>query len=735
MNLTPSLLYNYGIKSTHEGLRRVFVNKCTNEYASDLEDLHSQITELERENKELSKKIQVNESLYFHVLDALPINIFLENPEGHTIFANQQACEVNARSLEELQGKTVFDFFPPAIAQMNREHDLGIWKQRQLITKEILAVFNGKQYHMFTGKTIIHIDESGEDFLLGFGLDITDRVRTEEMLRESEEKFRSVIEQAADSIFLIDIDGRILELNPAACKILKYIKEELLHIHIDRIFVNLPNALTLLNEKESDIANFEDFMIEKENNQIPVDVNIRLITIGKKQMYLAICRDIRDKKRTEAQIRHMAYHDALTNLPNRWYIQDYLQEYLTSSEKNIYELGFILLDLDRFKMINDRLGHDAGDLLLQQVSKRLQLITEKRETFLARFGGDEFILLIPQLTSQEEVLTICEMIIEVMRAPFEILGQKFNVSASIGVSLYPKDGKDLNTLIKNADLAMYDSKEKGRNGYSLYTENLKYLAKERMDLEVHLSEALLKNELFLQYQPKVCMRTGEIYGVEALIRWRTQINEILYPDSFIQIAEETGLIIPIGEWIIREACRQCKEWHNAGFEYLSISVNLSPRQFQNHQLESSIILALQETGLPPNALELEITEGMVMEHPEKAVETIKNLKNIGIKISIDDFGTGFSSLSYLSLFPIDTLKIDKSFIMKLERDKANAAIAAAVISLAHSLDLQVVAEGIESDQQYQYLLNRLCDFGQGFFISKPQGKEEISKLLKSYCPV
>lgn len=711
------------------------MNKCTNEYASDLEDLHSQITELERENKELSKKIQVNESLYFHVLDALPINIFLENPEGHTIFANQQACEVNARSLEELQGKTVFDFFPPAIAQMNREHDLGIWKQRQLITKEILAVFNGKQYHMFTGKTIIHIDESGEDFLLGFGLDITDRVRTEEMLRESEEKFRSVIEQAADSIFLIDIDGRILELNPAACKILKYIKEELLHIHIDRIFVNLPNALTLLNEKESDIANFEDFMIEKENNQIPVDVNIRLITIGKKQMYLAICRDIRDKKRTEAQIRHMAYHDALTNLPNRWYIQDYLQEYLTSSEKNIYELGFILLDLDRFKMINDRLGHDAGDLLLQQVSKRLQLITEKRETFLARFGGDEFILLIPQLTSQEEVLTICEMIIEVMRAPFEILGQKFNVSASIGVSLYPKDGKDLNTLIKNADLAMYDSKEKGRNGYSLYTENLKYLAKERMDLEVHLSEALLKNELFLQYQPKVCMRTGEIYGVEALIRWRTQINEILYPDSFIQIAEETGLIIPIGEWIIREACRQCKEWHNAGFEYLSISVNLSPKQFQNHQLESSIILALQETGLPPNALELEITEGMVMEHPEKAVETIKNLKNIGIKISIDDFGTGFSSLSYLSLFPIDTLKIDKSFIMKLERDKANAAIAAAVISLAHSLDLQVVAEGIESDQQYQYLLNRLCDFGQGFFISKPQGKEEISKLLKSYCPV
>jgi diguanylate cyclase (GGDEF)-like protein/PAS domain S-box-containing protein len=458
------------------------VTSHTDKQGKEIEDLYAQIIELERKNKELSKQIQVNESLYRNVLDALPINIYLENREGHTVFANKQVCQVNGRNLEDLYGKTVFDFFSQPIAQINRDFDLEVWKQRQLITKELLASFQGEDHHMYTGKTIIHIDESGDDYLLGFGLDITDRVKTEELLRESEEKFRSVIEQAADCIFLISKDGTIIDVNPTACESLHYSKSELLQMKIDKVFTSLcSDKLTKLDEKVNALSNFEEMLNGRGKHNIPVDVNIRLIKIGKKQMYLAICRDISDKKRAEAQIKHMAYHDALTNLPNRWYIQTYLQDYLENTETNTADLGLILLDLDRFKVINDNLGHDAGDLLLKEVSARLQLATGKRETFLARFGGDEFILLVPKLVNKEEIFRICENITEVLRDSFEIFGQKFTISASIGISLYPKDGKDLNTLIKNADLAMYDTKEKGRNGYRFFTHTLTHQAMERLD--------------------------------------------------------------------------------------------------------------------------------------------------------------------------------------------------------------------------------------------------------------
>ena len=700
------------------------------QHIKEIKELRSQITQLKSKNDDLSKQIRVNESLYLGVLDALPINIFLEDPKGYTIFANKEACQANGINLENLIGKTVFDFFPPPIAKMNRAYDLEVWAKRDLITREILAGFKGQEHHMFTGKTIIHIDESNEDFLLGFALDITDRVRAEELLRENEEKYRSVIEQAADCFFLIGTDGLFADINATACEVLHYSKDELLSMSTDMVFSNLPLQIKLLNNDtiENSSANFEDYLIGK-NIEIPVDINIRLITIGEKQMYFALCRDIRDKKRAEAQIKHMAYHDALTDLPNRWFIQSYIQEYISDEDRNKSMLGFILLDLDYFKVINDSMGHDAGDLLLKEVSLRLQMATENKDTVLARVGGDEFILLVPQLSSEEEISTICEKIIQVLAQSFFIHGQKVNISASIGVSLYPKDGEDLTTLIKNADLAMYGSKDKGRSCYSLFNPIMKNQANQRLDLEVLLRDAIENNEFILQYQPKINLKDGQTYGMEALIRWKNKDNKMLYPDSFIQIAEETGLIIPIGEWIIREACQQCKEWHDAGFDHLSISVNLSPKQFQKNNLEDLIIKVLDETGLPPWSLELELTESMIMKQPEEAVIVLQNLKKLGIKIAIDDFGTGFSSLSYLKLFPIDKLKIDKSFIMNLETDEANATIASAIVSLAHSLNLQVVAEGIENEEQYNYLLEAQCDFGQGYYISRPLSPPVITALL------
>jgi diguanylate cyclase (GGDEF)-like protein/PAS domain S-box-containing protein len=588
------------------------VNDQNIQPSNELKELRSQITELERKNQELSKQIRANETLYLKVLDALPINIFLEDREGHTLFANEQACKLNGITLDELIGKTVFDFFPKQIAEINRAVDLDVWRQRKLITREVPANFNNQEFHMFTGKTIIHVNESNEEFLLGFGLDITDRVRAEKL------------------------------------------------------------------------------------------------------------------------IEHMAYHDALTDLPNRWYINSYFEHFQSkSNDPSVF--GLILLDLDHFKVINDSLGHDAGNLLLKEVSQRLQKVADNSGGILARLGGDEFLFLVPELPSEEEITPICEKIMQVLLEPVSIYGQKLNISASIGISLYPKDGKYLDTLMKNADLAMYGSKDKGRSCYSLFHPIMKKQAIERMDLEILLREALIKKEFFLQYQPKIILKTGQISGMEALIRWKNS-ELLLYPDSFIHIAEESDLIIPIGEWVIREACKQCKKWHNEGFDQLTVSVNLSPKQFQRQNLEDLIVSALEESGLSPQALELELTEGTLMERPEDAVIILQNLKKLGIKISIDDFGTGFSSLNYLRLFPIDTLKIDQSFIKDLEREQANATIASAVISLAHSLLINVVAEGIENEEQFDFLLAGKCDYGQGYFFYKPQNASEIGQILHDRTP-
>ncbi|MEH7415528.1 EAL domain-containing protein [Neobacillus drentensis] len=707
------------------------MNVQSNQHALEIKKLRSQIAELKQQNQELSKQIRVNESLYRSILDALPINIFLEDPEGRTIYANKQVCLSNGVSLDKIVGKTIFDYFPHEIAILNRAYDLEVWKKRELITKEFPSGYQGEEHHMFSGKTIIHINESNEDFLLGFALEITDRVRAENRLKESEEKFRSLTEQAADSFFLIGTDGMFTEVNPTACEVLNFTKEELLKMSTETVFSKLPEKIKHLKigSKEHASSNFEDLMTGKDHTQIPVDINIRLINIGENQMYFALCRDIRDKKRAEAQIKHMAFHDALTDLPNRWAIQSILEEQISPKNEPSNLLGFILLDLDYFKVVNDSLGHEAGDILLKEVAKRLQASTDHREVKLARFGGDEFIILIPQLTSEKEITPFCDRIMEEMSAPFLIKGQKLNISTSMGISFYPKDGQDLNSLIKNADLAMYGSKELGRSCYSFYHPDMKHHANKRMDLEILLRKALDENEFILHYQPKVNLNTGEIYGMEALIRWKNKLDQIILPDAFIPLAEETGLINPIGEWVLREACRQCKEWHDLGFSDLTVSVNLSPKQFQRPNLVGMVISVLAETGLSPYSLELEVTEGIVMKNPEEAVMVLQELKRLGIKITVDDFGTGFSSLSYLKLFPIDTLKIDRSFMVNIDSDNADAKIASAVISLAHSLKMNVVAEGVENWEQYDFLINRSCDYAQGNFISKPVEPQEVKGML------
>lgn len=575
----------------------------------DIENLHLRIKELENREEELLKVLRIHEALHLEILNALPINIFLEDRQGRTIFANENVCKMHGKSEEELVGKTVFDFFPKAIAENQRAMDLEVWKRRNLITKEVKANFLGKETHMLTGKTIIHLKESNNDYMLGFGLDITDRIQAERL------------------------------------------------------------------------------------------------------------------------IKHMAYHDTLTALPNRRYVETFLADYTNHNNMNKQNmLGIVLLDLDRFKVINDSLGHHAGDMLLQAVSNRLiNSVGEKEIT--ARIGGDEFIILIPNMQHRDEAKYVCEKVMRCMEDDFEIYGQKLNVTTSIGISIYPKHGNDLNTLVKGADLAMYQSKDKGRNCYTLFSSTMRDRAIERMDKEILLRQALETNEFVLYYQPKIEIATNKIYGLEALIRWKKD-DQVISPDSFIPLAEETGLIITIGEWVLRQACIDCKSWHDQGLSHLSVSVNISPQQFKRQNIEAIVSSILQETGLPPSALELELTEGIIMQDPGNASFIISNLKALGIKISIDDFGTGFSSLGYLKQFPIDILKIDKSFVTNLECDEANASISTAVISLAHSLKLEVVAEGIENEEQLTFFRNQGCDFGQGYLFSPPVDMDNVIHLVK-----
>jgi diguanylate cyclase (GGDEF)-like protein/PAS domain S-box-containing protein len=443
--------------------------------------------------------------------------------------------------------------------------------------------------------------------------------------------------------------------------------------------------------------------------------------------------DITERKRAEEQIKSLAYHDVLTGLPNRRLFQDRLSVAVAQAHRSGQRLAVLYLDLDRFKPVNDSFGHAAGDRLIQVVAERLRTCVREGDT-VARLGGDEFTLLLPGVSQVVDVARVAEKVLDTLRSPFQIDGREIFATASIGISLYPEDGQDVETLVKNADAAMYRAKQQGRDNYQLYAPALNATALERLALESDLRHALAQDELVIHYQPVLDLATGRVQAMEALLRWQHPKLGLLPPEEFISLAEVTGLIIPFGLWVLRTACAQTREWQEAGHAELGVAVNLSARQFQHPDLVAQIRRALEETKLQPAFLELEITESSAM-HGEAAGHTLRALKALGVRIAIDDFGTGYSSLRYLRRFPIDTLKIDRSFIADITRDPDDAAIATAVIALAHTLKLRVVAEGVEIDDQVAFLSARRCDHAQGFLFGAPLPAEDSSGLLEAPVPV
>ncbi len=437
------------------------------------------------------------------------------------------------------------------------------------------------------------------------------------------------------------------------------------------------------------------------------------------------------RKLAEDQLRFIANHDSLTGLPNRTMFNEGLRHALHQGARYNRGIGVMFIDIDRFKVVNDSLGHSAGDRLLQECAKRLTECLRESD-IVARLGGDEFVVMIENFSGPRDAITVAQKVLTNLSTPFFVDGQEFLVSASIGISAFPDDGKDAETLLKNADIAMYRAKDQGRNNYQFYSAQMNKHTFERLAMESSLRRAIERNEFLLHYQPKLDLCTGAIAGVEALVRWQHPDWGMVSPAQFIPLAEETGLIVQIGEWVLKTACDQNKLWRDQGIPPLRVAVNLSARQFAQKTLLGDVARIIAQSGLTPECLELEITESLVMTNPEHATETLRKLKAMGISLSIDDFGTGYSSLAYLKRFPIDCVKVDRSFIKDIPNDVDDMAITKGVIALGHSLRLKVVAEGVETAEQQDFLRANGCDEIQGYLFSKPLPAEEVTVLLKNH---
>jgi diguanylate cyclase (GGDEF)-like protein/PAS domain S-box-containing protein len=449
---------------------------------------------------------------------------------------------------------------------------------------------------------------------------------------------------------------------------------------------------------------------------------------GQAARMLGVQVDITERRRAEEQVGRLAHYDSLTGLPNRVLFADRLDQAMIESDRHGRLVGVAFLDLDRFKNINDTLGHDAGDQLLKAVAERLTGAVRKGDT-VARLSGDEFTLILADMGHMDDVVRVAQKVLDAFTQPFHVAGRELHMTASLGITLYPFDVKDVSGLLRNADIAMYRAKEHGRNTYQFYAADMMTKAVENLALENDLRHAVARGELVLHYQPIIGCADGEILGMEALVRWQHGTRGLIPPLQFIPLAEDTGLIVPIGEWVLREACTQCRRWQREFKRPLRIAVNLSARQFGQPPIARTVRRVLEGTGLDPATLELEITESVLLHHDAEKLESLRALAEIGVTLSIDDFGTGYSSLSYLKRFPVDALKIDQSFTHDIPDDADDTALARAIIHMAHILGLKIVAEGVETQAQFEFFRSEHCDAAQGFYFSKPLPAEEFAALL------
>jgi len=564
--------------------------------------------------------------------------------------------------------------------------------------------------------------------------DLEQRVdqRTSE-LQSANLQLDAVIQSSPMAIYVRNRDNVVLSWNPAAARIFGWSAEEVLGRPLDNIPADQVAECGVFLQQVlggETIENLERPRFRKDGSLFEVSLTVAPMRSpdGSIQQYLTLATDVTDRRATEKRVQFLAFHDALTGLPNRLLLQDRLHQAMAQANRDGTCVALMFLDLDNFKQINDTLGHATGDLLLKRVSARLSDCLRDTDT-ISRQGGDEFVILLSDLPDGRAAVPIVAKIMGRMEEPFNVEGNELATSFSIGVTVYPEDGEDFDTLLKKADMAMYRAKEAGRNGYHFFNEEMALQAGEHLTLRNGLRRALDHNELHLHYQPQIDLFTGEVIGVEALLRWRHPELGPVAPARFIPVAEESGLIVPVGDWVIHEACRQGRAWLDAGLPEITIAINLSAVQFRRGRVEQTVLDALAASGLPAHTLELELTESIMIQNPEQVLAIVQRLKRLGLRLSIDDFGTGYSSLSYLKRFDIDKLKIDQSFLRDLSGNPDDAAIVRAIVQMANSLNLRTIAEGVETAEMALMMREFGCDEAQGYYYARPMPPDELARYL------
>lgn len=573
----------------------------------------------------------------------------------------------------------------------------------------------------------------------GIVRDVTERRRLDAALRESEARFRALTSISSDYYWEQDAQHRIvLSKNRNAetdDSLRAYLGKPIWESGLTRLGeATWDSHRKMLDEHRS----FRDLVMvgklpDGRSFYVSVSGEAMYDAAGTFRGYRGITRDITPQKWAEERARHVAMHDGLTGLPNRRMFMHLLKGAIATAARYRRQFAVLFIDLDRFKFINDTFGHEAGDQLLKVVSTRFKEALRASDV-IARLGGDEFVVLTQETADPAQAATVAQKLLSVALQPIELAGRDCRVSASMGIAMYPSDGGDEQTLMRNADIAMYVAKDEGKNTYQLFSNEINARSMERLALEAHLRTALERNEFSLHYQPKLDLRDDTITGVEALLRWHSAELGQVSPVRFIPVAEEIGLIVELGKWVLQTACEQAVAWQREGLAPIGVAVNVSTRQFAEERLVETVVDVLERTGLRPDLLELEITEGMLAQDPARAVELLRAIKAKGVRISIDDFGTGYSSLGQLKNFPVDTLKIDRSFIRDLPGTDADKAIAVAIIALGKTLRLKVVAEGVETMEQQSFLREQACDEMQGYYFSRPIVAEQLAQLLRNHSP-
>lgn len=692
------------------------------------------VSSSEIEKSELEKSL----SLLRATLESTADGIMMVNGHGSVVDWNQKFVEmwrIPAYMMEQGKESISFEYIlDQLIDPQSLVSDVQYLYQNPEWQGELpeLNFKDGRIFERFTQPQRVGSEIVGRVYSFR---DVTQKRMAQDELRIRER----AIEASTHGVAIIDIsnhENKVIYVNKAFERTTGYTEHQCIGKGLNTLLGSTEDEV---NTKRIELAirELREEMVEiqsvKRNGEVfwcEISVAPVKDSFGHVKHYVCIINNITQRHEMENQLLMQATHDSLTNLPNRVLLMDRVEQAILQAKKNNTWLAFLFLDLDRFKLTNDTLGHNLGDKLLQQIANRLLVSTNDYDT-VARLGGDEFVILLTDLENMQQAEKIAQETLQRIEAPIQLEHNSLKITASLGISFFPRDGQDYESLMKSADLSMYHAKDSGRNTYRVFEPEMNRRALNHMQLDTALRDAVKNHELYLVYQPLIDLKQTKVVGFEALMRWHSKILGQVSPVDFIPMAEENGLILQMGEWALIEACTQLKKWHKQGFKNLTMAVNISGRQFRQSSLAEVVGKALKTAGLPAKYLELELTESLLIEEVEHVVEAMYSLKDMGVKLAIDDFGTGYSSLSYLKQFPVDKLKIDRSFISEMASNQNDAAIAKAIINLGHSLNLLVLAEGVENEYQRDFLTSHGCDFAQGYLYKTPDTPEKVTEFLKT----